>query len=275
MRKIKEHYKLILVIIIGLMFLIVMSKSYIERFNGNVVTNSLVRVANVIQRPFVITGQGIEGFFNDISNMRGAVKENKKLDKEVADLKNKLTKATLEKEEYAALNELKTALNYIPRSEGSKVITSSVTSNDGTNWYYLFTVGVGKTDGVRVEDVVVNHEGLVGLVYETGSHWSKVSSMLDKNTSVSFKVLRDTQILGMVSGNGKEGMTGYTFEEKSDIQVGDTLITSGLGVAPEGIVIGTVTKVKKDKSRLRQTITVKPSVDFKRINKISIIHEEK
>lgn len=275
MKKIKDHYKLIVVIIIGLMFLIVMSKSYIERFNGNVVTNSIVRVANVIQRPFVVTGQGIEGFFNDISNMRSAVKENKDLEKEVASLKKKLTKTTLEKEDYAALTELKTALNYVPRSEGSKLITSSVTSNDGTNWYYLFTIGVGKTNGVRVEDVVVNNEGLVGLVYETGSHWAKVSSMLDKNTSVSFKTVRDTQILGMVSGNGKEGMVGYTFEEKSNIQVGDTLITSGLGVAPEGIVIGTVTKVEKDKSRLRQTITVKPSVDFKRINKISIIHEEK
>ena len=67
--------------------------------------------------------------------------------------------------------------------------------------------------------------------------------IIDDNINISFQVEKNMSILGVVSGDGNGKIEGYTFDGDSGIVEGDVLITTGIGMYPEGIEIGNVTAV--------------------------------
>ncbi|MPM24938.1 hypothetical protein SDC9_71427 [bioreactor metagenome] len=61
------------------------------------------------------------------------------------------------------------------------------------------------------------------------------------------------------------------FETSYDVLPGDVVVTSGLGLYPEGIPIGEVDKVIDDKNKSMKHIVVKPYVNFKNVEDVTII----
>ncbi len=61
------------------------------------------------------------------------------------------------------------------------------------------------------------------------------------------------------------------FDSNYDVLPGDVVTTSGLGLFPEGIVIGKVGKVIEDKNNSLKYVIVKPNVDFKNIDDVVIV----
>ena len=55
--------------------------------------------------------------------------------------------------------------------------------------------------------------------------------------SISFRAVRDKTITGVVNGDGESHLEGYVIEEKMRIIKGDQLITTGVGLYPEGIFL--------------------------------------
>ena len=84
--------------------------------------------------------------------------------------------------------------------------------------------------GLQKDAVVLNGDGLIGKIYEVGPGWSKVISVIDENNHVSFRANRDLNLLGILSGDGKGGLTGYMLDPEASIIEGDVLITSGIDV---------------------------------------------
>ena len=84
-------------------------------------------------------------------------------------------------------------------------------------------------------------------------------------------VSRDTEILGILSGDGRGGLDGYVLDADSGIIEGDVLLSSGMGMYPSGIEIGTVTAVNYNSDTQLKMITVKPSVNFRGILKVAVI----
>ena len=64
---------------------------------------------------------------------------------------------------------------------------------------------------ITAGSVVVNEDGLIGKVTTVGKDWSKVLSIVDANDSVSFTLLRDPEVVGVLSGDGEGGLSGYIF----------------------------------------------------------------
>ena len=81
------------------------------------------------------------------------------------------------------------------------MISSSVVGKNDGNWYTTFVIGVGKDDGVKKDSVVVNGDGLVGIVYEVSKNYSKAISILDTKSSVSFKVPGKPEFKGIITQN--------------------------------------------------------------------------
>ncbi len=200
--------------------------------------------------------------------------ENEKLKQEIVELNNTIS-------EGQSLESLKKALNFIPENYKANMISASVVSKNDGNWYTSFVIGSGSKDGVKKDSLVVNGNGLVGVVYEVSDNYSKAISLLDTKSSVSFKLLKNSDFKGILTHgtNISDGesykengyLQGYMFDSSYDVLPGDTLVTSGLGLYPEGIIIGKVDKVIDDKNQSLKYVVVKPYVDFKSIDDVIVI----
>jgi len=148
---------------------------------------------------------------------------------------------------------------------------SRVIGQDPSNLIYSIIVDQGSTDGVRKGMPVVTPQGLVGRVIETGTNWSKVLLIIDPSSSVN-AVVQSTRATGVVQGTvGGDLIIKYVPLGEA-IKSGDLILTSGMGgTFPKRLVIGQVTEVRKRDIELFQEATLRPSVDFTRLEFVLIL----
>ena len=255
----------------------------IGKYSGNnpinlgVIQEGVASIESSFNKGFMF----LKGNFSEILNykknankLEDLEKENESLKQEIVELNNKIS-------ESQSIQNLKKALNFIPEDYKANMISASVVSKNDGNWYTSFVIGAGSDAGVKKDSLVVNGSGLVGIVYEVSKNYSKAISILDTKSSVSFKLLKNSDYKGVITQDtdisGKEKykengyLQGYMFDSSYDVLPGDTLVTSGLGLYPEGILIGKVDKVIDDKNKSLKYVVIKPYADFKNIDDVIVI----
>jgi rod shape-determining protein MreC len=154
-----------------------------------------------------------------------------------------------------------------------KLIAAMVVGKDPSPWFQTIMVDKGRSDGVAVGRPVVNSDGIVGLVVEATDRFAKVMLITDPNSAVD-AVVQKNRARGIVKGGSVGFCMLHYAMSKYGIDVGDTIISSGMdGVFPKGLPIGAVTHVVKYKAAIFQDVTVKPYVDFERLEEVSIVLE--
>lgn len=234
--------------------------------------NQIGRIMTPIQKFLYMGSDFISDLINPIINIRKIDEENQKLKEENKKLKKKIIELTLLQQEKEDLENLRQVLKYISKKGIDSYVTCNVVAKDPGNWFNMFTIDAGFNDGITKNSTVLNEDGLVGLVYEVGANWSKVISIIDNRSRVSFKVLSVIEDnIGLINGKGEATLKGYLIDPQKNIDIGDKIITSGLGIYPEGILIGKVIDVIAKKDELLKTIIVEPSVNFKRLDRVLVI----
>lgn len=267
-----DKYKQIIIAIVGILLVILMVLSFGGRERISVIESGLGSVILPVQR-FL---SGIGNFINEktepLVNMLEYKSLNENLTNENAFLKEQIVDLTMQQKELAELKSLKSALNYIDRSGTEQFVTCNVISKDPGNWFNMFTIDAGSNQGITKNSTVINGNGLVGLVYEVGTNWSKVMSIVDQKSAVGFEMLKVTNDYnGVINGSTNSELIGELFNPKATVQVNDYVVTSGLGMYPKGIMIGKVYEVLDDRDELLVRIKVKPVVDFTKIDKVMVI----
>ncbi len=178
----------------------------------------------------------------------------KALKAENAELRDRLEQALLDAEEISALREENAELRafYELREQHPEadLVYASVVAFDINNLNSNVTINKGKSSGIKKDDIVVSPDGLVGRVFEVGTNYAKVATVLGTNSSVGGMVIR-TRETGILVGDyslRSKGQCKLTLLRNiSAVSVGDTVKTSGLGeIFPEGIVIGKVVSVEEN-----------------------------
>ena len=244
---------------------------------GEVVLDIVEPVGKNLNRGFTFLKDNFKDIINYKNNSRkvdSLQKENQKLKEEIISLNSKL-------DEVQSLENLKKSLNFIDEKYQARSISTRVVGKNDGNWYDSFVIGAGKKQGVKKDSIVMNGNGLVGVVYEVSENYSKAISLLDTKSSVSFKLLKDSKLKGVISQNStlddKENyknigyLYGYMFDSSYNVLPGDVLTTSGLGIYPKDIPIGEVDKVIDDKNKSMKFVVVKPYVNFKNIDDVVVI----
>ena len=228
---------------------------------------------------------GMSGISKVLNGASSGIKENvggilsyKKLQKRIetlesenAELKMQLAENSISAEQLDELERLAEILNYSYTKKKTELISGDLIGIDGSNWTEVFMINIGEDDGVREGAAVVNGMGLIGKVRETGKDWSKVVTIADSGERVSFKLARSGKQLGVCYGDSAGGISGYMMDADSNVAAGDVIITSGLGLYPEGIEIGNVKTVKYNSDTLLKEIEIVPSVNFKQIDKVAVL----
>lgn len=271
MNWLREHKILTLILSIFFILVIVVVISYSNIGSSTVLGRSVNKVVATIQGPVSSAGNGVKSGLYGILQFRSILKENEELKDQISDLNREIIQIKMTEAELAELQNLSNILGYENVTPYYTYLTADVVAMDGSNWFNLFTINAGTKDGVYKDAVVINGDGLIGRVLETGSDWAKVISVIDESNSVSFKIFRDMQLLGILSGDGKGSLKGYMVDTEAAVIEGDILITSGMGMYPEGIPIGKVKKVEWNNDTLLKTVTIEPSAYFKNLQKVTVL----
>ncbi|MFA5676599.1 MAG: rod shape-determining protein MreC [Christensenellales bacterium] len=226
-----------------------------------------------LQRALYSATDSIGEFFERIFSGVDAQTENYRLSARIAELEGLLQDYNEMKRE----NErLKTLLNFDTQDNTLEYKSARVIGKSPGHWFNMFIIDTGLSGGIKVNMPVVNTDGLVGRVVQTGANWSRVMAIIDTSSGVSGIVER-TRDNGILSGSASLtdqlpllAMSNLPLD--ADLMPGDTVITSGLaGVFPKGIRIGEVVEVSPSDDGMRNTALVRPWVNFGHLEEVVII----
>lgn len=200
--------------------------------------------------------------------------ENEKLSQEVINLKS-------DKNKLDSLDNLKKSLNYVQEDQKNKLVSTNIIGKNDGDWYKSFIIDAGSDSGIEKNSIVINGDGVVGIVYSVNNKYSKAISLVDSRASVGFKISGKENTKGVITTSSaigsseitsvKKSLQAYLFDAKAPVKEGDLLVTSGMGLYPENIPIGKVTEVMYNKNKSMKTIKIKPQVDFKNLDTVSVI----
>lgn len=270
----KQHFRILVGGIIVLVILIMTVASYIHDGSNSWIGRNIGRISALIQEPLAKSEKSIVTTFKGVFRYKDLLKEKEALEKENEELKWKLIQQAISEFQLRELESLTVALDYLDPSEKYEYLAGAVIAMDGSGWYRIFTVNVGSDKGVKKNSIVINGDGLVGRVIDTGPGWSKVISIIDENNSVSFQIFRDMSLLGILKGGGNGKIEGYMLDETAAVVEGDLVITSGIGIYPQGIPIGTISGITRGSGGLLYKVEIEPAVDFNSIQNLGVVITE-
>lgn len=243
----------------------------------NIGENAIGTVTSSITRIVYSSIASSKEVFTKIFGSKSIREENEKLKIENAELKEKNVNMEniIAKEDF-----LKNEYNLYLKNKES-LLSANVIALDSNSLLIRFNINKGSKDGVKVGDIIVQGtvgedentyiKAVVGKVIEVGYNWSKVSSLVDSSSNVSFNVVR-TQSYGAINGQENNLLSGFMYKPDADIIVGDKLVTSGRGgIFPSDLYIGEVTEVKSSENNLEKKISVKSPVDFTTLFRVFVI----
>ena len=138
------------------------------------------------------------------------------------------------------------------------------------------TLNQGRKNGLQKEMAVCTPEGIVGLIQDLSDHFAVVIPLINVDSRISAKIKKNNYY-GSLQWDGNVYAYSYLNDIPYHVEVnaGDTIVTSGLSkIFPEGIVVGYVESVDKETANFLK-IKVKLAVDFKRINHVYVILNNK
>ncbi|MDD2752493.1 MAG: rod shape-determining protein MreC [Candidatus Omnitrophica bacterium] len=193
--------------------------------------------------------------------------ENERLTKDVELLRNKLNST----QELLLENKRLKDLLAFKQKSAYRVIPVQVIGHSADNWSSTLIIGKGSAAGIKRGFVVISYLGLLGRVVEVAQYSSKVVLVNDPALSVSALDQRSRQE-GLVSGTLGNTLVMRYLPRDADIQVSDTIITSGLtDIYPKGLFIGTVVEVGEEFSGLSRYANIKPAVNLSGIEEVLVI----
>lgn len=124
-------------------------------------------------------------------------------------------------------------------------------------WNVTVTLDRGKNDGVEVGSTVCASYGVVGQVVSTTADSCIVRLLVDPQSGVAC-MIQSSRTECIAKGSLEGLITAENIKNDVDVQLGDVLITSGLGGSfSRGIIVGTVVRVASSTTDGTKTITIK------------------
>lgn len=153
--------------------------------------------------------------------------------------------------------------------------TGAVISKNINEYFRIMRLSLDVPSKTITEHLpVISADGAVGTVVHVAGDKVDVQLIFDAGFGVDVVVER-TKARAFVRGTGdptKQSVVVEDAETSSTIDVGDILVTSGVGCRfPPGIPVARVTKVTRKDFKVYQKVEAEPVVDFSRLEEAIIV----
>ncbi|SFG05999.1 rod shape-determining protein MreC [Sporolactobacillus nakayamae] len=276
-----SNKKLIILLTSLIVLITLISYSLKERTSATWTEQFVQDVVGGFQYVVNVPARYVAGFFQNVSDIESAYKENKHLKENLANY------ASVEQEnaDLTAQNkELKAQLNMKndPALSNYKKYSATLIGRAYDDWNQLLTIDKGKVNGIKNGmAVITSGRRLIGSITKVGNFTSKVSLISDEQNinqiSAVIQEKNKAPIYGMIEGyNQNKGVLLFQkIPIKAKVKKGQIVTTSGLsGKYSKGLVIGTVTRVTTDQYGLTKAAQVKPAADLNDLNYVLVLERK-
>jgi rod shape-determining protein MreC len=232
--------------------------------------------ANRALKPF----RDLFGWFGDTMDAKDDAKRYKA---EVDRLNEELARVTVEKRELEQLKGLQ-EMNTAGGLATYEPVAARVIARSPSSWYQTFQINKGSSDGVRVDQPVVNSAGLVGKVKEVSDGNAVVMLLTDPEFGVSARSLKSGEPGSVHPAVGAAGDLRFELVPNAkEVRRGERIITAGTSTSarvsdltslyPRGIPIGTVKRIEAGEGELDRVIHVEPAADLRSLDLVEVLTE--
>jgi rod shape-determining protein MreC len=156
-------------------------------------------------------------------------------------------------------------------------VAATVVGKSPNIWYATVVIDKGESAGVRVNDPVINGEGLVGKVARVASDGAQISLITDSTMGVSARI-GTTSATGIVQpkvGDPNDLLLQY-LPANTVASPGEYVVTSGTvapgpdeSLYPPGIPIGQVTSVNEESAY--KSVNVRPAANLHNLDVVQVL----
>ena len=156
-------------------------------------------------------------------------------------------------------------------------VVGRVYQRSPSTWYQTVTINKGTSDGVAVDDPVVNGAGLVGKVKSVSDGNAVVMLLTDQDFGVSAMAPQRGEPGSITPIAGSNDLLFDLVSKAEKIQKGDLVVTAGTtsarlpSVYPRGIPIGTVKRIEIGEGDLDRRIHVVPAADLLHLDIVQVL----
>ena len=152
-------------------------------------------------------------------------------------------------------------------------LPAKVVNNTVSQQYNYLTLHRGLKQGVQKDMAVIGPQGVVGTVIEVSENFSRVMSLLHRNSKVS-SMLKKGSVTGTVEWDGKDPrfLTLRSIPKSIPVARGDSVVTSSYSANfPSMIMVGTVDQILNDPSSNFFIIRIKTATNFYSIEYVNLV----
>ena len=155
---------------------------------------------------------------------------------------------------------------------------AKVVGNTFTLQKNYITIERGALQGVKKDMAAISPDGsIVGIVVEVNDNYSKIMSLLHRNSKVSAMLKRD-KVAGTVDwdGSNPDILTLKNISKSAAPKIGDSVLTSPYSASfPAQLMIGRVAKVVVDPASNFLTLELKSATNFYNLEFIYLVENKR
>ncbi len=187
-------------------------------------------------------------------------------------LKTELQKLTSVEAENARLRELLQSSQRVTQ----KVLVAEILAADLDPFTRQVIINKGEDSEVYVGQAVLDSDGVMGQVVHVGPLSSTVMLITDANHAIPVQVLRNG-LRTIAVGTGEQNTVELPYlANNADIEVGDLLVTSGLGGRfPPGFPVARVSAIERDLTQSYAKVSATPSGRLDRVREVLVVFSER
>jgi rod shape-determining protein MreC len=233
------------------------------RDTANGVFGPVENAASAIVRP-------IRDFLGSISSLGTKDQQIEDLQRRNDELTSQLNTSDLARKRAQELDDL---LRLAGAGQYRTVPSQVIAIGPAQGFAWTITIDSGSADGVKVDQNVVNGQGLVGRVVRVGPTTSVVVLLVDATATVGARIESSMEV-GFLNGTGDpRALELQLLDPFAPAQVGDRLVSFGVrgGAYVPGIPLGTITEVAGTPGQLTRVAKVAPFVDPTSLDLVGVI----
>jgi len=137
-----------------------------------------------------------------------------------------------------------------------------------------FTINIGEIQGIKKNMAVISPNGVVGIIFKVGKHFSLVKSVLTQDINLDVIVGKDGP-QGLLKWDGYNPRIGIVTGVSSDLNIkkNKAIYTLGAsGIFPKGLKIGTIVSKSRVEDQALWKIEVLFSEDYRTLQSVYVVN---